>query len=48
MDCTGAGHPSRWGSCWCSVQWNETGDTSSGKDSLDTEEHPGMAAQILS
>lgn len=42
MDCTEAEHLTQWGSYWHSVLWNGTGDTSTGKGSLDTGEHPAI------
>lgn len=40
MDCTVAEHLIPRDRCLHSVLWNEIGDTSSVKGSLDTEEHP--------
>lgn len=40
MDCTVAEHLIQMDRYLHSVLWNETGDTSSVKGSLDTEEHP--------
>lgn len=40
MDCTVAEHPTQMDRYLHSVQWNETGDTSSATGSQDTEVHP--------